>query len=252
MTRTDSLGLPLGASRPASSGVSNDAETRIMAAYARRKHAIPADRYSYFDRANMILTQARERHVLRLLVEQGCRPLEKRRIFEVGCGTGAWLRDFIRWGARPENLAGIDILPDSLAEARSLCPASVQLRCGSAAALEFPDGTFDLVLQSTAFTSILEAETKAQIAREMQRLVKPDGLILWYDFRIDNPRNSDVRGVGKSEIRHLFADCRIVLKPITLAPPLARFLARYSFLACYLLEGLPWLCTHYLGAIRKT
>ena len=34
-------------------------------------------------------------------------------------------------------------------------------------------------------------------------------------------------------------------------PPLARVLAPYSYLACYLLEKFPLLCTHYLGAIRK-
>ena len=119
MTRNDPLALSAGASRIASSGVSKAAEARIMAAYARRKHLVPADRYSYFDRGSLLLVQSRERHALQLLAEQGCRPLDRKKIVEVGCGTGSWLRDFIRWGARPENLAGVDLLPDSLAEARS-------------------------------------------------------------------------------------------------------------------------------------
>lgn len=251
MTQTAPLAFSPDAVRIAPSGVSNAAEARIVAAYARRKQVVPANRYSYFERGDLMLRQSRERRALRLLEEQGCRPLDGKKIFEVGCGTGAWLRDFIRWGARPENLAGIDLLPDSLAEARRLCPASVQLSCGNAAAIDFPGGSFDVVLQSTVFTSVLDAEMKAKIAREMLRLAKHDGLILWYDFRVDNPRNPDVKGVGKSEIRRLFPDCQITLKPMILVPPLARFLARYSLLACYLLEGLPWLCTHYMGAIRK-
>lgn len=251
MNQTDALAFSAGTSGMAAGGGSNAAEARIVAAYARRSRAVPADRYSHFEQGDLMLRQSRERHALKLLAEQGCRPLETKKIFEVGCGTGTWLRDFIRWGAQPDNLAGIDLLPDSVDEARRLCPAAVQLRCGSAAAIDFPDGSFDVVLQSTVFTSVLDAELKAKIAGEMLRLAKPDGLILWYDFRVDNPRNRDVKGVGKREIRRLFPDCQITLKPMILVPPLARFLGRYSLLACYLLECLPWLCTHYMGAIRK-
>jgi hypothetical protein len=60
-----------------------------------------------------------------------------------------------------------------------------------------------------------------------------------------------VRGVKKREIHRLFPGCRIELRRITLAPPLVRVLAPYSWLSCYLLERIPWLCTHYLGVIRK-
>ena len=149
-------------------------------------------------------------------------------------------------GARPENLAGVDLLPDSIAEAKALCPAGVTLRCASAAEVDFPDDTFDLVLQSTVFTSILDDGLKRQIATEMLRVLKPDGVILWYDFLVSNPWNPDVRGVKRKEIRRLFAGCRVRLKRITLALPLARRLARYGWTLCCLLEKIPLLCTHYL------
>lgn len=89
------------------------------------------------------------------------------------------------------------------------------------------------------------------MASAMCRAVKTDGLILWYDFRVGNPRNADVRGVSRREISALFPGCDIDLRPITLAPPVLRLLAPYSSLACHLLAQIPWLCTHYLGAIRK-
>ncbi|MCS6927818.1 MAG: SAM-dependent methyltransferase, partial [Candidatus Binatia bacterium] len=63
--------------------------------------------------------------------------------------------------------------------------------------------------------------------------------------------NPDVRGVKKQEIHRLFPGCQIQLSRLTLAPPLVRWLAPYSWLACYLLSRIPWLCTHYLGVIRK-
>jgi hypothetical protein len=85
----------------------------------------------------------------------------------------------------------------------------------------------------------------------MLRVVKPRGVILWYDYHVNNPWNPDVRGVKKQEIRHLFPGCRVDLQRLTLAPPLARRLAPYSFLLCCLLEKIPLLCTHYLGVIRR-
>ena len=226
-------------------------EARIAAVYARRATQAVRGRYSFFNRAYLLALQQRERRVLGLLEQEGFQPLEEKKIIEVGCGTGHWIRDFIRWGARPENPAGVDLLPDSIAKAGILCPPGVTLRCASAAALDFPDDTFDLVLQSTVFTSILDDGLKRRIAAEMLRVLKPDGAILWYDFLVNNPWNPDVRGVKKSEIRRLFAGCCIRLERITLAPPIARRLARWCWPLCCLLEKVPLLCTHYLGAIRK-
>ncbi len=223
-------------------------EDRIRGAYARRS---ASDCYSHFHPGHLLMVQQRERLMLRLLRRVGVSNLEQVRTLEVGCGSGNWLREFVRWGAQPDNLVGIDLLPDRIAEARRRCPPGVDLRCASAARLDFPAASFDLVLQSTVFTSILDADMRRQVAAEMIRVLRPEGIILWYDFRVDNPRNRDVRGVGGREIRALFSGCRVSLEPLTLAPPLARWLAPRSWLASSLLECIPWLCTHYLGTIRK-
>lgn len=223
-------------------------EARIREAYARR-HGEAL--YSSFEPGNLLLFQERERKVLRLLERHCPDGLDSKKILEVGCGKGYWLRDFVKWGARPENIVGIDLLADRISEARRLCPQEVRLECGSAAELDISDDTFDIVLQSTVFTSILDPGMKLRIASEMTRVVKPKGLILWYDLFVDNPRNSDTRAIKKSELHQLFPGCEIQLQRVSLAPPLARIIAPYSWLVCYLLGRIPWLCTHYLGAIRK-
>ena len=223
-------------------------EARIQAAYAKRRDDL---RYSSFNPGHLFRVHEKERRLLALLERHGFASLNTKKILEIGCGTGYWLREFIKWGARPEHIAGIDLLSDRIAEARRLCPKGVQLQCGSAAALSYSDETFDLVLQSTVFTSILDSDMKQRIASEMLRVVRADGLILWYDYHINNPQNPDVRGVAKREIYQLFPGCRIELQRITLAPPLARLVAPYSWLACYLLEKIPFLRTHYLGIIQK-
>jgi ubiquinone/menaquinone biosynthesis C-methylase UbiE len=224
-------------------------EARIRAAYARRDEA--DTRYSWFNAGHQFNTQQRERQVLAVLRRYGFSNLDPKIILEIGCGTGQWLRDFLKWGARPENVTGIDLLPDRVARARQLCPDTLRIECGSAAQLPFSDERFDLVFQSMVFTSILDANLRRRVAAEMIRVGKSDGIILWYDYYLNNPWNKDVRGVKRREIYELFPGCRIDLKRITLAPPLARLLVPYSYVICCLLEKLPPLRTHYLGVIRK-
>ena len=231
---------------PESAGVE---EARIRTAYAKRQR--DDVRYSWFSPGYLFFMQERERRLLTLLRQHGFTFLDTYKILEIGCGTGYRLREFIKWGARPENITGVDLLSDRVTEAKTLCPEAVQVQCGSAATLTFPGATFDLVLQSTVFSSVLDSRMQQQMASEMLRVVKSDGLILWYDYHVNNPWNADVRGVARRAIHQLFPGCSIQLQRLTLAPPLLRLLAPYSWLACYLLGKVPWFCTHYLGMIRK-
>ena len=227
----------------------NVEEERIRKAYSKRTRDEVL--YSWFSPGHLLMIQERERRLLTLLKRYGFASLKEKKILEVGCGTGYWLREFIKWGALPENVTGIDLLEDRVLKARRLCPPAVRIQCASAAQLPFANERFNLVLQSTVFTSILDPDLKQRVAAEMMRVVKQQGLIVWYDYHVNNPWNNDVRGVKRREITQLFPDCQIELERITLLPPLARFLASYSYLGCYLLEKLPPLCTHYLGVIRK-
>ncbi len=179
-------------------------------------------------------------------------PLCEMKILEIGCGGGTWLRDFIQWGVRPENLTGIDIRPDCIAAAKQLCPPAVQLFQGNAACLSLPDSCMDMVLQSTVFSSILDFEIRRQTAKEMLRVLKPRGIILWSDFFVNNPWNPDVRGVKKHEIKSLFPDCDVKLRRVCLAPPIGRVVARWSSALYRLLDMLPFLQTHYLGIIQRS
>src|SRR2546427_10107540 len=197
---------------PESAGVE---ELRIRTAYAKRQRNDV--RYSWFSPGYLFFMQERERRLLTILRQHGFTFLDTYKILEIGCGTGYWLREFIKWGARPENITGVDLLSDRVTEAKKLCPEAVQIHCGSAVQLAFPSDTFDLVLQSTVFTSVLDSGMQQQMASEMLRVVKRDGLILWYDFYVNNPWTADVRGVKRQEISKLFLGCFIKLQQITLA-----------------------------------
>jgi len=172
-------------------------EARIRTAYRKREEADP--RYSWFSSGHLFAVQQRERRLLALLSRYGFADLQSKTILDVGCGTGHWLRDFIKWGARPENVIGIDLLSDRVIRARRLCPPAVHIQCASAAELPFANGTFDLVLQSTVFTSILDFDLKRRVATEMMRVVKPEVFIIWYDYHLNNPWNSDVEASNEEK-----------------------------------------------------
>jgi SAM-dependent methyltransferase len=223
-------------------------EERIRSAYAARKgEACYAESL-----AGRFQIQERERHVLHLLDRYGLIPLAGKRILEVGCGTGKWLRDLVAWGADPENLFGVELLQASAARARRLCPQAVSIECGNAAELRFASGSFDIVLQATVFTSVLDEEMRQAMAAEMVRVLRPGGVILWYDFFLKNPRHSYVRPATRADIRRLFPGCSIDLRRVSLAAPLTRLLAPRWWGLCSVLSRIPPLCTHYLGAIRNS
>ena len=231
-------------------GNTNKEIERIKNVYNKRTAEIPAEFYSCFRPVNLYYVQTRESLLLKLLREYGIFSLGAKRILDIGCGSGHELRRYLQYGAIPDNLSGIDVLPERIALGKKTSP-NIDMRCGDASNLPYENDSFDIVSQYTVFTSILDDQMKQRIAGEMLRVLKPDGIIIWYDYHMDNPRNPDVKGVKKREINQLFRECYIDLRRITLAPPLARAVAPYSVGLCKLLEMVPLLRTHYLGIIRR-
>lgn len=221
----------------------------IRRRYERRKR-IPGNIYTHFNKANLFIIQEREKKLLELLQRYGMNPLKDKKILDVGCGSGGWLREFQKYGAEPSNLYGIDLLEERVIAGKRQSP-NIHIEQGNVESLDFPDRTFDIVLQSTVFTSIHDMGMKQKIACEMLRVLRDDGIILWYDFRYDNPWNPDVKGIRKNEIKELFQNCSYDFNTITLAPPVARKLAGVSLIACSLLEKIPVLRTHYMVVIKK-
>ena len=121
---------------------------------------------------------------------------------------------------------------------------------GLAGQLPWENGSFDLVSQYTAFTSILDPGLRTRVASEMVRVLKPGGAVLWCDFVYNNPFNPNVRGIRKRAIERLFPDCTITFQRVSLAPPLARRIVPFSWPLAFLLEQLKVLNTHLIALIR--
>ena len=193
----------------------------------------------------------RQRQFRTFLGEQQLLPLSPKKILEVGCGTGRWLRELIGWGADPANLHGVELLEACAARARRLCPPQVTIECGNAAQIRAEAESFDMVLQAGLFSSLYEPAMKRVIADEILRVLRPGGTLLWYDFCLKNPQNPYVQPISEEEIAQLFPSCPVVVRRVSLATPLVRVLAPRSPRICAMLSRIPALCTHNLGVVRK-
>ena len=226
-----------------------DGETRaITERYARRD---VGDLYSPLRPEVLLARQERERALARVLAARAPRPLAELDVLEVGCGGGDNLLELIRLGCEPARLVGNELLPERAAAARLRLPAATQVLPGDALQQGLPDARFDLVLQYTVFSSILDDAFQQQLADRIWHWLKPGGAVLWYDFTVDNPRNRDVRGVPLSRVRALFPQAAVHAQRLTLAPPIARRVVRLHPAAWTLCNTLPLLRTHVLAWLQK-
>jgi ubiquinone/menaquinone biosynthesis C-methylase UbiE len=222
---------------------------RVVEAYDRRGGLV--ERYSVFDPGHLLLMQSRERSVLKMLRARGLTQLAALKILDVGCGTGQWLHDLLRWGGSAENIVGVDLNVERLEKASTCLPGEIKLIVAEGSMLPFDDSCFDLLIMATVLSSVLDSDLREQIVFDAMRVLRPGGHLLFYDLAIDNPKNPDVVGISRRELMDLFtvADCRWLRT--TLAPPLGRRIASVSSTLHHLLERLPFLRTHNLGVIRK-
>ncbi len=223
--------------------------------YRRREERGRGRLYDPLDPGSVFLRQGAEREIivaLRALFPKTSL-LSELSVLEVGCGEG-WLLGLLRrLGLRARRLWGVDLLPRRLAAAARLLPES-RFLLADAADLPLASDAFDLAVQSTVFTSVLSKTHRRRMAAEMVRTLRPGGALLWYDMRYDNPWNRDIRGIGKAEFFEIFSGLPVELREIgavTLAPPLARPIARRSTLLASLAEKLPPLRSHLLAVIEK-
>ena len=223
---------------------------RLHQEYANRKQRLKGKEiYSFFYPPYLFALQQRTRSMLFALKQSGLVSLNNLRVLEMGCGGGGILLELLTLSGLPRYLFGIDLLQNQLIKAQQKLPNS-GFTCADGQRLPFSSDSFDLVLQYTAFSSVMDNAIRREMASDMLRVLQPKGFILWYDFWI-NPTNPQTRGIWLKEIKTLFPNCNYKFYRITLAPPIARRVVPISWAIAQFLEWLKIFNSHYLVIIQK-
>ena len=188
--------------------------------------------------------------VKRMIAGLGLASLANQRLLDVGAGAGQILEFFAGLGFSPGNLYGIDLVPERVVAAKVRLP-QFRIEEGNAENLPFADRFFDFLVAFTLFSSILDPRMAGNVAAECARVLRPGGALIWYDFRYHSPGNPNVRGVALQKIHALFPGFSGRLRTVTVLPPLARRLGRWTSSIYPLLARVPFLRTHYLGFLTK-
>jgi ubiquinone/menaquinone biosynthesis C-methylase UbiE len=99
-----------------------------------------------------------------------------KRILDIGCGYGGKIAAYCAQG--PELVCGLDIDNSVLIQAKHRA-ATIAIETGfigaDAAALPYPDDTFDLIISDDGFDHFKQPD---QVLNEIVRVLRPDGLAL--------------------------------------------------------------------------
>lgn len=223
---------------------------RLRQEYESRKIRLLGKNYYSLENPTYAFTiQQRHKALSMLLGPNGINSLYGTRVLEIGCGSGGVLAEYQEFGVESTSLFGIDLLFDRLLQAHEYLPCAPIINADGQF-LPFQADSFDMVLQYTAFSSILDDAIKQKMARDMLRVLRPDGRIIWYDFWW-NPVNRQTRGIRPREIKALFPGCGLDFNKITLAPPIARRIVPLSQKLAGFLESIKIFNSHFLVLIKK-
>ncbi len=168
------------------------------------------------------------------------------KLLEVGAGVGMNLSFFHSIGFEYPHIYANELSEDRFEKLKNSFP-EVTCFSGDASEMEM-NQKFDVVFQSTVFSSILSNALRIKLAAKMFDLTNDNGIVLWYDFIYNNPKNKNVRKVTKSEIKTLFPNAKkYEFYKVTLAPPIGRRVGKwYSFF-----NRFKFLRTHVIAVIHK-
>ncbi|MDZ4664869.1 MAG: class I SAM-dependent methyltransferase [Bacteroidota bacterium] len=214
---------------------------QIHAQYNKRSYKAHLYQRSYYTNAVQKEIKVFAKDLLTLKFNN----LSKVKLLEIGAGNGTNAFLFEEIGLKLVNISFNELIGERMENIKNGFPNN-KLYEGDATHVQFPE-KYDIVFQSTVFTSILNDKDRKALADKMWSLLNPGGVILWYDFIYNNPKNPDVKKVDIHEVKGLFnKSSNSIIKRITLAPPIGRKVGKL-----YHLFNVPFLRSHILAVFQN-
>jgi ubiquinone/menaquinone biosynthesis C-methylase UbiE len=129
-------------------------------------------------------------------------------VLDVGCGTGTLAIAAKERLVAGGSVHGIDASPEMIARARAKAKRrrlDIVFENAVAEALPFPNARFDVVL-STIMLHHLPRKIREQAAREIRRVLKPEGRVVIVDFEDSGKRNGLIRHFRRHRHGHVNVD----------------------------------------------
>jgi ubiquinone/menaquinone biosynthesis C-methylase UbiE len=133
-------------------------------------------------------------------------------VLEVACGTGLVFKKIVQRNPHGKNI-GVDISPDMLDRAKyrlaDLKDADYELKEGDAINLDFPNNTFDTVINNF-MVDLMPIELFDQIAKEFFRVLKPNGVVIVSTFSFGKRKINKIWHWVAEYMPDLLTGCRPV------------------------------------------
>lgn len=219
---------------------------QIKSQYAKRAFSGADELYTAHPIYQDFIIAEREKRYTQIL-KSFSEDLSQLKLMEIGAGYGQNLNHFAHIGLNWDNIYANELLPERAQIMRSNLPTS-NIFEGDALDLPFVH-EFDVVFQSTVFSSILSEPFRQALAIKMWKMLKANGIILWYDFIYNNPNNPDVRKADRGHVLKYFPQAKhIEFYSATMAPPIGRRIGNaYGWMNAL----FPFLRSHLIAVVYK-
>ena len=108
-------------------------------------------------------------------------------ILDLGCGYGRVLYELKASGFL--NLAGVDLSEKMIEIAKANLPG-VDLKVNTGSEISYGDGCFDAVIITAVLTCIPDDDEQKRLIAEIERVLKPGGIVYIYDFLINEDQRN--------------------------------------------------------------
>lgn len=203
---------------------------------------------SYFIPLNYSLLLFKEKALYSFLSENYQKTLSTAKIMVIGFGDGSAVYSLIKYGAKPRNIYGTEIVKDYYEDLKFNIP-DANLRMVDNFIMPYPNGLFDIVIQTEFLSMIKNDNARLKMASEMFRLIKKGGNIFSYDIK--KSKDPNIILLDLVQLKRLFPDANMLeSRAVTLDSSIIKSFSNYPLL-CQAFEKLPFLTSHYSTIVKK-